>query len=422
MEFPGPERIDGLIEEVEFPGFVEVGYEPPTPTVEDVEAATEDALDRLPWDRLSPGATVVVGLGSRGVTDVVPVARTVIDGVRERGFEPVAIPAMGSHGGASAEGQRRTLAALGLTEEVLGCSIDARMETEDVTGVPVARAALDGDALLPVNRVKPHTNFEGRLESGLCMMLAVGFGKRAGARVFHEGAMTDGYVTTIEGTVWTLREELTVLGGVAVVENARDETALVEGVPGEELLERESALLEEAKEHMATLPYDRLDALVVERIGKDVSGTGMDTNVIGRFGLLNAEEPSAPEIDRIAVLGLTEATHGNGHGIGLADVTTVEVLESLALDEMYANALTSGSLSRSRLPVALPTDEHAVAAALTSAGPYDPETARVAWIRDTGHLSTFYVSEALAEEPVEGVSVRAPADLAFSDGSATLSR
>ncbi len=422
MEFPGPERIDGLIEEVEFPGFVEVGYEPPTPTVEDVEAATEDALDRLPWDRLSPGATVVVGLGSRGVTDVVPVARTVIDGVRERGFEPVAIPAMGSHGGASAEGQRRTLAALGLTEEVLGCSIDARMETEDVTGVPVARAALDGDALLPVNRVKPHTNFEGRLESGLCKMLAVGFGKRAGARVFHEGAMTDGYVTTIEGTVWTLREELTVLGGVAVVENARDETALVEGVPGEELLERESALLEEAKEHMATLPYDRLDALVVERIGKDVSGTGMDTNVIGRFGLLNAEEPSAPEIDRIAVLGLTEATHGNGHGIGLADVTTVEVLESLALDEMYANALTSGSLSRSRLPVALPTDEHAVAAALTSAGPYDPETARVAWIRDTGHLSTFYVSEALAEEPVEGVSVRAPADLAFSDGSATLSR
>jgi hypothetical protein len=421
MEFPGAGTIDPLLEEIEFPAFVEVSYEPPTPTVGDVEEATEEALSRLPWDDLSPGSTIVIGLGSRGVTDVVPVARRVVRGVRERGFEPVAIPAMGSHGGASAEGQRRTLASLGLTEEVLGCSIDARMETGVVGGVPVARAALEGDALLPINRVKPHTNFEGRLESGLCKMLAVGFGKRDGARVFHERAVTNGYVPTIEHAVETLREELTVLGGVAIVENARDETALIEGIPGGELLERERELLAEAKEYMATLPYDDLDALVVERIGKDVSGTGMDTNVIGRFGVLGAEEPSVPEIERIAVLGLTEATHGNGHGIGLADVTTVEVLESLALDEMYANALTSGSLSRSCLPLALPSDEHAVVAALTSAGPYDPEAARVAWIRDTGHLSGFYASEALAEERIDGLSIGEPIDLSFPDGSASLS-
>lgn len=421
MEFPGAETIDPLLDEIEFPAFVEAHYEPPTSSVEEVEAATEEALARLPWADLPPGATVVIGLGSRGVTDVVPVARCVVEGVRERGFEPVAIPAMGSHGGASVAGQRRTLESLGLTENTLDCPIDARMETGEVRGIPVARAALEGDALLPVNRVKPHTNFDGRLESGLCKMLAVGFGKRAGARVFHERAVTEGYVPTIEGTVRTLRDELTVLGGVAIVENARDETALIEGIPGGELLERESALLEEAKESMATLPYDDLDALVVDRIGKDVSGTGMDTNVIGRFGVLGAEEPPVPEIDRIAVLGLTEATHGNGHGIGLADVTTVDVIESLALDEMYANALTSGSLSRSRLPVALPTDEHAVAAALTSAGPYDPESARVVWVRDTGHLSTLRISRALADERVDGLSIGDSVALSFSEGKATFS-
>lgn len=421
MEFPDAETIAGTLAPVEFPEFATVVYDPPTPECDDPAAAAHEAVGDLPLEDLPAGVTVAVGLGSRGITDVVPVARATIDELRDRGFDPVVVPAMGSHGGATPEGQRETLAGIGLTEEALDCPIDARMEVESVGAgnepVYLARAALEADATLAVNRVKPHTNFDGPIESGLCKMLAVGFGKHRGAQAIHRRALDRGYVPVLTDALERILESTTVLGGIAIVENFHDRTARVEGVPGDRILERESALLELAREEMPTLPFDALDVLVVDRIGKDVSGAGMDTNVIGRYEVLNADEPGSPEIDRIVVRGLTEATHGNGQGIGLADLTTVDVLESLDLDQVYTNALTSSSLSKARLPVALPTDEHALTAAVSTTGSYDPTEARIAWIEDTGHLSRFRVSEALATNLPEHCSTTRHERLVFEDGS-----
>jgi hypothetical protein len=424
MEFPDEATVSAVLDPVELPRFHEVRYDPPTPELDDVPGAAREAVDALPLADLPADATVAVGVGSRGITDLVPVVEAVVTRLREHGLDPLVVPAMGSHGGATAEGQREVLAAMGVTEESVGGPIDARMETvvlgESDLGSPVhfAAAALEADATMVINRVKAHTNFTGPFESGLTKMATIGLGKQKGASAVHERALVEGYVPVIRSAFEVIREEVDLLGGVAIVENFEDETAEIEGIPGEDLPDAEAALLERAYEYMPTLPYDDLDVLVVERIGKDVSGAGMDTNVIGRYQVLNADEPETPRIKRILVLGLTEATHGNGQGIGLADLTTVDVVEELDLDQVYANALTSSSFSKARLPLALPTDELALTAAVSGVGPYDPGTTRIAWIRDTGHLSSFRVSPALARDPPEHVEVVGRSRLVFEDGEA----
>lgn len=421
MEFPSTETIEGTLGPVEFPRFVNVEYDPPTPESDDPERDARNALADLPIDELTEGAVVAVGVGSRGIHDIEVVAKAVVAELEDRGFDPVIVPTMGSHGGATAEGQRETLAALGITEEAVGCRIDARMDVVEIGGdenepVYFSEAAYKADTVLVVNRIKPHTNFTGRIESGLCKMLTIGLGKHRGAQAVHRDALSRGYVPAITDALAMIREEVDVLGGIALVENFEDRTASIDGIPLKDLPNRETELLKRAREYMPTLPYDDLDVLVVDRIGKDISGTGMDTNVIGRYEVLNAPNPESPDIDRIVVRGLTEATHGNGQGIGLADLTTTAVLESLDLGQVYTNALTSGSLSKARLPVALPTDELALTAAVSSIGSYDPETVRIAWIRDTGHLSKFRISEALATESVDHLSVVGDEKLLFEGG------
>ncbi|GAB3312327.1 lactate racemase domain-containing protein [Haloplanus salinarum] len=422
MRFPDGDVVDAALSDPALPRFARVRYDPETPTLDDVRGRTRTELDALPLEDLPTGATVAVGLGSRGIHDVVPIARTVVDELRARGFDPVVVPAMGSHGGATAEGQREALAGIGLTEDALGCPIDARMETttlgESAVGAPVpfSTAALAADGVVVVNRVKAHTNFTGRFESGLTKMATIGLGKRAGAKAAHEHALDEGYVPVIEAAYAVVRESTPLLGGIAVVENFHDRTAAVEGVPAADLPDAEEPLKAAADEYMPTLPYDDLDVLVVDRIGKDVSGAGMDTNVIGRYRVLNADDPASPSIDRIVVRGLTEATHGNGNGIGLADLTTRAAVEDLDLDQVYTNALTSNSLRKATVPVVLPDDQRAIVAALSTIGTYDPETVRMAWIRDTGHLSAFRVSEALAREAPDAVEVDSWLSLSFVDG------
>ncbi|ESP87979.1 lactate racemase domain-containing protein [Candidatus Halobonum tyrrellensis] len=422
MRFPDAETVDAVLDAPALPRFASVRYEPETPELADPAAAARAELDALPLSDVPDGGRVAVGLGSRGIHDVVPVARAVVDELAERGFEPFVVPAMGSHGGATAEGQVETLAGIGLTEEALDCPIDARMDTEilgeSAVGAPVpfSTAALEADGVVVVNRVKAHTNFSGEFESGLTKMATVGLGKQRGANAVHERALAEGYVPTLSAALDVIRAEAPLLGGVAIVENFYDRTAELAGVPAAALPDAEAPLLERAYEYMPTLPYDDLDVLVVDRIGKDVSGAGMDTNVIGRYSVLNADDPETPDVDRIVVRGLTEATHGNGNGIGLADVTTRAVAERLDLDQVYTNALTSGSLSKAKLPVVLPDDERALAAALSTIGTYDPGTVRVAWVRDTGHLSEFRVSEALARDPPAGVVVDRWEALTFDAG------
>lgn len=422
MEFPDADAVDAVLDPVDPPPFARVRYEPETPTLDDVPAATREAVSRLSLSDLAPGSAVAVGLGSRGITDVVTVAETVVEALRDRDLEPVVVPAMGSHGGATAAGQTDALAGLGLTAERLDCPIDARMETERVgesalgAEVHLARSVLEADAVVVVNRVKPHTNFTGKIESGLSKMATVGLGKQPGARSFHETALVEGYVPTIETTLDVVRTAVDLRGGVAIVENFRDETALVEGIPGDDLPDAEAPLQRRAREWMPTLPFDELDVLVVDRIGKDVSGAGMDTNVVGRYRVLNADDPETPDIKRVVARRLTEATHGNGNGVGLADVTTRTLVDDLDLQQVYTNALTSSSLSKAGLPVVMPDDERAVRAALSTIGRWDRETVRAAWIRDTSHLSTFRVTPGLLDDAPEAVTVEGWQDLRFEDG------
>ncbi|MCU4751418.1 DUF362 domain-containing protein [Halobacteria archaeon AArc-curdl1] len=426
MEFPDTTSVTDVLDPIDLPEFVDVQYHPPSPEIDDVEAATRTEIETLPLQELKEGSTVAIGIGSRGIHDIVSIARATINEIRARGFEPVVVPAMGSHGGATADGQRRTLAALGLTEEALGCPIDARMETTVVGhtseggNVHVATAVREADATLVINRVKPHTNFYGPIESGLCKMLTVGLGKQAGAQSVHRQALVHGYVPVIEESLAAIKEELEIVGGIAIVENAFDRTAEVVAVPGEQLPENETDLLERARKLMPTLPFDDLDVLIVEQIGKDVSGSGMDTNVIGRYGVLNTDDPERPQIKRIAVLGLTEATHGNGQGIGLADVTTVPVIRELDIEQMYRNAATSSSLTKANIPIVMPDDESAVTLAASSIGPYDPESIKIAWIEDTAHLSSFRVSTAVLDgEDQPHVEVKGKQRLEFVDGDAS---
>ncbi|MFC4989782.1 DUF362 domain-containing protein [Saliphagus infecundisoli] len=422
MEFPDASTIDAALDTVEFPAFAEVSYEPPAPEIDDPASAAGEAVADLALEEVPEGGTVAVGLGSRGIHAIDRIARAVVEEIGSRGYDPVVVPAMGSHGGASAEGQRETLAALGLTESKLGCPIDAWMETEIVgesaLGQPVhvAEAALAADAVCVVNRIKPHTSFRAPIESGLCKMTAIGLGKQGGAARTHEYAIEEDYYEAITAAFDVIRRETPHVGGVAVVENFYDRPAEISGIPADELPDREADLLERAREYMPTLPFEELDALVIDEVGKDVSGTGMDTNVVARTPMLGASGPDEPEIGRVVVRGLTEATHGNGHGIGLADLTTTDVLEELDLSQMYTNGLTSGSFELDRLPMALPTEEQALTAALSSSGRYDPDTVRVAWIPDTAHLSSFRVSAALADEDYEHLTTGRRTELAFDDG------
>jgi len=425
MEFPDAATVAAVFDPVDLPEFARVRYEPEAESIADPAAATADALADLAPD-LPDGGKVAVGVGSRGVHDIATVAAAAVDWLADRGSEPVVVPAMGSHGGATAEGQRRALAGIGVDEASVDCPIDARMGTA-VVGEPtvgdtafevnVATAALEADAVLPINRVKPHTNFGGEIESGVNKMLAVGFGKQPGARAFHDTALREGYVPTIRAAVETIREAVPVAGGIAIVENFYDHTAAIEPLPADDLLDREPALLARAEELMPTLPFDRLDLLILDEIGKDISGTGMDTNVVGRYRVLNADDPAAPAIDRIYVRALTDATHGNGNGVGLADLVHADVAADLDLDQVYTNALTSGSLRRAKLPVVMPTDELAVTAALSTVGALDPREARIVHAANSSELSRFRVSAALVDDLPAAATVEGRDRVEFVDGA-----
>ncbi|QIO22064.1 DUF362 domain-containing protein [Haloarcula sp. JP-L23] len=427
MDFPDRDDVDHLIDAQSLPPFARVRYEPATETVSDPARATRDELATLALDDLRDGATVAVGVGSRGIHAIDDITEAVVASLAERGFDPVLVPAMGSHGGATADGQREVLKSLDITEERMGAPIDARMDVEQVgtvtvgdTEMPVhvSAAALAADAVLVVNRVKAHTNFTGPIESGLTKMTVVGLGKQRGAKAFHSTAIEEGYVETLEPALSVITEAAPLLGGIAVVENFEEEIAAVEAVPAESFVDREPELLELANEEMPTLPVDEVDLLVVDELGKEVSGAGMDTNVIGRYRVLNAPDPEDPSIKLIYARGLTEATKGNGNGIGLADLTREAAVDQLDLQKTYANAFTSGSLAKAKLPVVTPDDEFAIRTALSALGGYDPATVRILWIQNTEDLSELYVSEAVVPDLPDAATVVDRESLTFEDGTA----
>ena len=370
----------------------------------DLTTVAHEQVDALALEDVPSGGEIAVGAGSRGITGIDAVVRGTVEGLTDRGYDPFVFPAMGSHGGATAEGQRAKLAEYGITEDAIGCEIWATMEVEQVgetadQGISVVADAnaVAADAIVPVNRIKPHTDFIGDVESGLSKMLVIGMGKQHGAKTAHEWAIDWSFSRMIPEIAGTLLDVLPVAGGVAIVEDQYHEPAIVEGIPPDGFLTREAELLDEAYDRMPSLPFDELDVLVLDRMGKDVSGAGMDTNVIGRLELLHEPAPDRPDVKRIFVRSLTGPSHGNAVGLGTADFVHRDLTAAVDAKQTLINALTAGSVRMARLPPVVETDRAGMVAALSTIGADATAAPRVIRATDTQHLKYCYASEPLVE-------------------------
>lgn len=383
----------------------QVFRDPPEP---DVPEAVSRGLAALA-PRIRPGGRIAVGVGSRGIARLPEVVRSVVEVLRGLGAEPFLFPAMGSHGGATPEGQAEVLAGYGITPESMGVPLQASLEVRQVgvsaEGVPVYASveALASDGILLVNRLKPHTDFTGRIGSGLLKMSVVGLGKRAGATVMHQAASRLGHEAVIRGMATVLLRETPILGGVAILENAGHGLARIEVVRGEELEAREETLLAEARALLPRLPFEEVDLLIVDRMGKNISGTGMDPAVIGRgvqgySASLQADGRASPFIRRLFVRRLTPETHGNAIGIGLADFTTMKLVRTIDPQATFLNSLTALTPQLAKVPIHAGSDREVLDLALTSAVLADRRRARLVRIVDTLSLGRLEVSEALWEE------------------------
>jgi hypothetical protein len=372
------------------------------PTIADVELAVAQQLnsDKL---RFAPGARIAITSGSRGVANIARITKAVVDAVKAKDGAPFIIPAMGSHGGATAEGQQEVLASYGITEEAMGCPIRSSMEVvrvEDHSGLEfplyMDKHASESDGVILINRIKPHTNFHGEYESGLVKMSVIGLGKERLASEIHSYGIY-GLKTLLLQAARSIMATGKILLGLAIVENAYDETAIIEALTPEEILRREPELLDSAKRMMPRFPLDEIDVLIVDRLGKNISGSGMDRNIVGRNKDSGGPEPGSTQIKSIVVTDLTEATHGNACGIGLATVTTRRLADKVDWDATYMNTVTSGFLESGVLPVVAGTDAQALEWGLRATyEPHHPK--KIVRITDTLHLSEMYVSAAALEE------------------------
>jgi hypothetical protein len=401
--------IARLLQDVPLPRMVRARQLFPATAVADVAAALRAELAKPAiGGRVRRGMRVAVGVGSRGIADLPLVVSVVVDELRRRGASPFIVPAMGSHGGATAEGQAALLAALGVTEASAGCPIVSSMETAQLgeleSGLPVlldasARAA---DGIVVVNRVKPHTSFSGRLESGLVKMIAIGLGKQRGADACHAlgfGAMAGNIVAMARVALG----EAPFLFGVATVENAYDRIARVVAIPAEEIVEAEEELLVEAKRSMPRILFNPLDVLVVDLMGKEFSGTGTDPNITGR-----ASTPflaTAQRVTKMVTLDLSERSHGNATGVGFADVTTRRLFQKMDLEATYANHITSTVLVHAKIPLMTDSDRLAIQAAVKTCNVRDLARVRLVHVKNTLHLETIGISEALLEEARQHPSI-----------------
>jgi hypothetical protein len=423
--------ILGACPDVDLPemGLIEQRWETDPIPAGEVASVASDAVGDLALDAIPVGGEVAVGAGSRGVANIAEIVYGTVVGLADRGYDPFVFPAMGSHAGATAEGQREQLASLGITEDAIDCPIRSSMAVTEVgktpergIGIYADANAAAADAIVPVNRIKPHTTFSGDIESGLSKMIVIGMGKQTGAKVAHEWAVDWSLGDMVPEIAATLLEELPVAGGIAIVEDQHHETAIVEGVSPSGFLDREAALLERAYERMPTLPFEELELLVVDRMGKDVSGAGMDTNVIGRIPHFYEPEPDKPEIKRIFARSLTEASHGNAAGVGNADFVHADLVTDWDPATTLINGLTASAVRVQSLPPAVETDRAGLIAALSTIGVErgSPESARVLRATDTQSLERLYASTALVERARERADLRVieePTPVGFKNGS-----
>ena len=394
-----------------FPKVVKVRQDFPRPRVGDVGEALREQCGREEIkSRIESGMEVAITAGSRGISGIDRILRSLVQILKDAGARPFIIPAMGSHGGATAEGQVEILRSLGVTEESVGAEIRSSMEVvelgETESGVPVFmdRIASEADGIIVVGRIKKHTDFRSEIESGLLKMSAIGLGKHAQALALHAHGVKGikDYMVEAGRMVFSSGK---VLFGVGIVENAYEETAMIEAIPPERVVEREAELLRESARLMPKLPVSEIDVLFVDELGKNFSGTGMDTNVIGRFRIPGVEEPESPRVKYLIVSDVSEAAHGNALGVGLADLTTKRLFEKINYEAMNANTLTSTFLERAKIPMVLESDHEALEAAMRCNWGVEPEDTRFVRIPNTLHLRYLYLSENLLDEALANGNV-----------------
>lgn len=391
-----------ILEDVPLPRMARVWQSFPAPQVEDIPGTLNEQLAKPGIvDTVRPGMRIAIAVGSRGIADLPTLVRVTVEAIRARGGQPFLVPAMGSHGGATAEGQRDVLANLGVTEQTAGCPIVSSMEVVEVGklagGLPVFfdKQASEADGIAMIARVKPHTAFRGPSESGLVKMIAIGLAKQRGAESCHAYGFKR-MAEHIQSMSAIALGRMPILFGVAVVENAYDRIARIAAVPARELQAADRALLIEAKANMPRLLIDSFDALIVDRMGKEISGDGMDPNITGRYATPYAT--GGPQFEKLAVLDLTEQTHGNAVGIGAADFTTRKLVDKIDFEATYLNSFTSTVAAVARIPVTLANDREAVLAAIKTCTAPDLAQARVVRIEDTLHLGGISISESMLAE------------------------
>ncbi len=395
-----------LLKDIKLPKVAHVKCEFDRSEVSDIEEALLKELSRPEISgRIKPGMKIAVGVGSRGLAGLEVMTKTLVSKLKQLGAEPFIVPTMGSHGGATAEGQKAILTSLGITEQSMGCPISSSMETVELGEVYIPdldtntktyldRNAYEADGIVFIARVKPHPAFKDTIESGLCKMLAIGFGKQNGAQAYHTAA--NGRMgRVLEAVAPHLLKNSKLLFAVGTVENAYDHICDIRAVLAENLIETDKEMLAMAKQRIGKLPFDQLDVLIARQMGKEISGEGLDPNITGKRA--NGPVPGGPKITRIGVLELSKESDGNVVGIGAVDVITERLNKRINLDISYANALTTGGLYNVRIPMTLASDEEVIKAAVHSSKVTDTTMAKLVIIKDTLHLSDMYVSEALKE-------------------------
>lgn len=403
--------FDELLQKTEMPEMIPISYHVPTGNIvaEQIPGIIRESLhERHLLERIEAGKSVALTCGSREICNIDIIMRSVIEVMKEQGAAPFIFPAMGSHGGASADGQKEILAGYGVTEETMGVPIKACMDTvilgntENGLEVHFDKYAYEADYIIPIGRIKPHTDFRGKIESGLMKMLTIGCGKQQGANICH----TLGFPMMSENVIQIARvilEKCNVPFGIGIIEDAFHGTYKIQAIPGECIEKEEEQLLIEAKSLIPGIPFEKVDVLVLDEIGKDVSGAGMDPNVTGRSSMLGRWKPF---IERIVVLDLSEKSHHNGCGIGGADITTQRFFEKMDFEVSYPNGITSHDPNSMKIPPVMPNDICAVKMALQTCMEYDRTIGhRMVWLKNTLHLKSFYISKALLKEAEKNPSI-----------------
>lgn len=391
--------FDQLLADNQIPKFVRVRHEMDHSHIDDIEGAVAQAMRREgTLDRIKPGDSVCITAGSRDVANIARIIRAICDQVKSVGAHPFIIPAMGSHAGAKAEGQRGIIEGYGVTEEAMGAPIRASMDTEVIAHsksgleIHLDKFANAADFLIPVGRIKAHTDFRGEVESGICKMLVIGMGKQHGAYQCHKLGFKS-MAANVKEFAGAIIEKKPNMFAIGLIENAYHQTCRIEAIPAGRILEEEPPLLEYAKSRMAKVPFDQADILFVDETGKDISGAGMDPNVTGRSAQNGISRPFA---ERIVARDLTDEAHHNATGMGNADVTTRRLFDKIDMEQTYPNSLTSRDINGFRIPIVMENDDLAIRFALhTITGANAASGYRAMWIRDTNHVQTFYVTERL---------------------------